>query len=368
MATQALIPWKSDVPTRLARELHSSAELLAEIAPRHYNLAEFHARFALQFMNEPKLTECTPKTIIKGMINCVSMGLIMGEECNLVPFRDEAALMVEFHGWMRKFSEVPGFRRCITDVIREGDDFESDEINNVIAHKKRFGSTSKIIGSYCLLEIDRDRRYVEVLDSDDLDRHRKRARDGGTKGPWATNYKEMCRKSAVNAMAARYGGALGLRKAAEVVDEAARIEYQHTSGNEEAYQDAIVNLFGDRSEAIKKQETLIEGAEELGTDNPNPSVIEEAEAVVGELIEVAEDELVVERQHLKELIQAHTVDGKRPTLPWVIDMIKTFCKVDVPKGDKAPLEHLSTIEQIEKLREAIVQQALQAERAVSAKV
>jgi hypothetical protein len=171
----------------------------------------------------------------------------MGEECGLVKFGPDCVLMVEYQGYQRKFSQLPGYKRLITDVVREQDEFEYDNIEGTIRHKPNTKARSaKIIFAYCIVQFHDADPWFEVLDEADIERHKRRAQGGGVKGPWATDYKEMARKSAIHALAARYQSAIpGMAQQVRATNEAEQTEYQRTGGDPEHYEQSVSDLHGD---------------------------------------------------------------------------------------------------------------------------
>ena len=244
--TNALIPFQNQPEkNKIASPLNDSVSLLADIAPSTYNMSGFLASVALQFVKEPKLWNCKPDTTIKALMRCVKLGLDMGTDCNLVAYKDETTLMVEFQGWMRKFSQLQGFKRCVTDVVYAQDEFDYDPINAEIHHKPNLKERGgEVVFAYCVLFRDDCDPLFEVLDRDDINRHRKSARDGGNTPAWNNNFVEMARKSAVQAFNARYGSQLGMQDVADADADAAITEYQNTGPDPNEVEAAMVNLTG----------------------------------------------------------------------------------------------------------------------------
>lgn len=246
MSETALIPWSNQAPTKMVERVNEAVNLLPQVAPRGYSIDEFNARTALQFVSSPSLYDCTPSSVIDALLKCVSLGLVMGEECSLVKFGSDCTLMIEYQAYQRKFSELPGYKRCVTDVVREQDEFEYDQLEGTIRHKPNLKArNAKMVFAYCVIEFQNGERWFEVLDEADIDRHKRRAQGGGTKGPWATDAKEMWRKSAINALAARYQASIpGMTRQIQAAETAAQFEYQNTAPSHARYKEAVDLLYG----------------------------------------------------------------------------------------------------------------------------
>lgn len=276
---QNLVPWQPDAKPAMMRVVDEAVALMPTLAPSNFNTEGFFNAVSMQFANEPKLYDAKPQTVVKALNRCVSLGLCMGDECNLVPFYDkqakdyDATLMIEFHAWLRRFAEIPGYQWCKTGVVREQDDFEWDDLEGTISHKpNRKARSAPLEFAYCVLQFENGQRWFEVLDREDIARHKKHARDGGASGPWQTDTKEMWRKSAIHAFAARYRSAIpGAGAMLAIESERSQIEYQRTPGDQAAYEQAVSDLYGDRSspsmyETVETDETVVTVSESEDTD------------------------------------------------------------------------------------------------------
>src|SRR5215212_3264810 len=88
----ALTAQQKQIRARLVADVQSVAEKINALLPRNrFGQLTMDAQFLvtsleLYFSENPKLLECTPASIVKGVMRVAQTSLILGNSCDLLPF------------------------------------------------------------------------------------------------------------------------------------------------------------------------------------------------------------------------------------------------------------------------------------------
>lgn len=102
---------------------------LTKLAPRGYGADLFLASLKLYLGENERLMQCTEASIVAGMLHVAQTGLVLGESCDLLPFKDkkkgtlDAVFFVRAAGIV-ELAYASGVQSIQAAVVYEGDDYE----------------------------------------------------------------------------------------------------------------------------------------------------------------------------------------------------------------------------------------------------
>lgn len=161
-----------------------------------------------EIAKQPKLAECTPKSIVSSVIHIVEMGLEPGGplgQAYLVPFRNkrvtpprmECVPIVGYRGWLSLAWRTGGLSTVFAGCVYEKDEFYLDLANQDIKHFPHLdGNRGLLKLVYSIAHFKDGGRHIEMMTRNEVDRIRKRSK-ASDNGPWITDYDEMARKTVV---------------------------------------------------------------------------------------------------------------------------------------------------------------------------
>ena len=169
------------------------------------------AKRAIQIMStviarNPQLQECSPSSIIGGMIQAAMLELDFNPSlglCYLVPYGKEAQFQLGYRGMVQIAHSGEQIKDLYAEVVYDDDEFEIEYgLNRVLSHKPKFlhiGDSSKIKYVYAVAKTISDGTFYTVLSKAQIEALRKRSPMQKFKmnGAWATDYEEMAKAKAI---------------------------------------------------------------------------------------------------------------------------------------------------------------------------
>jgi len=290
--TTALAKWTSHVPQTVSDAVETIIPFIPDLAPPSLDPQKFLTRLQLVMRNTEHIEECDPVEVASILIDIVSLGLEPGTEVSLVVFKSNKQnrylinKMVEYQGWYRLLADSPRIKKIVCDVVREKDEFYQDRMNDEYRHVvPNIPRRGEIVAAYCMVILNNGERLVQVLDQDDLERHQRSARNGGVTGPWNDHRSQMCKKSALQSFANQHRGLINLiaRDALASEESSQEFDYVNSAGSEDAYNQAVADLFGDRTETLTRGRELVGELIEVGEALESQSALSAAEPEASEV-------------------------------------------------------------------------------------
>jgi len=177
---------------------------IAAALPRHMT-PERMARISFSAVQrQPKLLECTPRSIAIAVINASELGLepnLLGE-CYLVPYKNECVLIPGYKGLIKLARNSGQLVSIQADVVRAGDVFEFEKgLNPILRHVPSAEPEDKreITHAYAVAELQGGAKQFEVMTKAQIDAIRAKS-PAGRFGPWIDHYPEMAKKTVVRRM------------------------------------------------------------------------------------------------------------------------------------------------------------------------
>lgn len=178
--------------------------------PKHVRSDRLIRVVLTEVSKNPKLLDCTQESMVGALMHAAQLGLDVGSvlgQAYLVPFRNrkkggalECQLIPGYKGLVKlsyQSGEVGAIR---ARVVRAKDDFSYEYgIDEVLIHRPFRGvDPGAMVAVYAVARIKglEESQFV-VLERWEVDKIRNDFSKSADDGPWATDYEEMAKKSAV---------------------------------------------------------------------------------------------------------------------------------------------------------------------------
>lgn len=184
------------VPQSLRQQLAGDyfKQQVALSLPKHMTADRF-VRVALTAMlKTPKLSDCTPESVIQCMLNCSALGLEPdGRRAHLIPFGNTCTLIVDYKGIVELAKRSGDVSGVFAQVVCENDSFnwENGEVKHQIDWKRDRGA---MYAAYATITFKDGSKQTDVMTKAEIDAIRRRSRAANS-GPWVTDYNEMAKKT-----------------------------------------------------------------------------------------------------------------------------------------------------------------------------
>ena len=176
-------------------------ETLERISTKWLKADQVKTQAMLAVARNPDLLRCTPTSFLESMVRATELGLRFagaGGEAYLVPYKNSCTLIIGYRGLCALARRTGKVTRIEARCVHEKDTFEiSYGSGQQIRHQPHLGADrGPLTCAYALAELKGGDMQVEVMTRAELDAIRDRSR-AGDRGPWKTDYEEMCRKTVV---------------------------------------------------------------------------------------------------------------------------------------------------------------------------
>lgn len=195
-----------DKPPKLKDLLERNQVVIAAVMPRHMTVERMLKLALLATIKTPRLLECDPKTVLASVMNAARLGLEIGREAHLVPFRNgakgtyECQMIPDYRGLISLARRSGAVEAIEARVVYKGERFEvSLGTDPKIVHIPTLGkkTNSEIVAFYSVAQLSNEARpQFEVMTVEQVDEIKARSK-AANDGPWQTDYAEMGRKTVV---------------------------------------------------------------------------------------------------------------------------------------------------------------------------
>lgn len=253
-----------------------SASAIADVVPSHLT-AERLLKLALSAIKkDEKLMACAASSLLGCVVEASRLGLEIGGPLGhayLVPFKGSATLIIGYRGFvelMRRGGQVSTVRAV---VVHEKDHFELREgLEQVIDHRPYLlGDAGPMKFVYAVAKFAQSGDYQAVfLTKAEVETARKRSATGSfDRSPWATDYEEMAKKTAVRRLAKLMPLTIEAADAIEKDDEASYVD----STAVEVAQDTASTAASVKKQLAAKRLVIQPEATEAVAGEPPPDVV-----------------------------------------------------------------------------------------------
>jgi recombination protein RecT len=199
-----IVPFK--VKYQAIKERAEDPGFLSEIAaclPSHITPQQMIGVFLTSITISPKLAECNPYSLLMAVKEASQLGLptdgVLGHGY-ILPYGEKAKFIPGYRGLMdlaRRSGQVDWIQ---SRVVYEGDEFEYEYgLEPFLKHKecpRQDGEEPEMVAVYAAAKLISGEKVFEVMYREDIEKIRRRS-PAGKKGPWVTDYLEMCRKTTI---------------------------------------------------------------------------------------------------------------------------------------------------------------------------
>jgi recombination protein RecT len=267
----AQLPALKDRMANLRGMLERAKGSMAMIIPKHVTPERMIKLALVAASRTPRLLECTPESIVQGVMTSSQLGLDIGGPLGaayLVPYKNKNGKM--------EAQFIPGYRGLI-DLARRSGQIMSIEARVVhekdifefeygLAPRLRHVPTpdaepGKVMYAYAVARLKDSDPQVEVMTTRQLDGIRKRSR-AANDGPWVTDTEEMYRKTVVRRLVKYLPMSVELATALELEDRA-------ETGEPTAID---VDLVPEQTEPESRVAELKDRLKDIPTSAPFPTV------------------------------------------------------------------------------------------------
>jgi phage RecT family recombinase len=174
---------------------------LEQIGTKWFRPDQVKTQAMLAVARNPELLRCTQASFLESMVRATELGLRFagaGGEAYLVPYKSACTLIIGYRGLCALARRTGKVTRIEARCVHEKDHFEIRYgSGQQIEHRPHLGpDRGDIVAAYALAELKDGDLQLEVMTRAELDAIMKRS-PSSSKGPWRTDFSEMCRKSVV---------------------------------------------------------------------------------------------------------------------------------------------------------------------------
>lgn len=198
MTTETLPSAKQKVTT-IRDLIEKNRDQIKNALPQHLPVDRMVRVFFTALSINPKLYECTPRSLMGALIQCAQLGLEPGVlgHAYLVPFKNEVQFIPGYKGLVdltRRSGEVS---TVMAQVVHAKDAFKfAFGLNPVLEHTPSDAQDrGKATHVYAIITLKDGGALFDVMTVGEIDGHRDRYSKAAKNGPWVTNYEEMAKKT-----------------------------------------------------------------------------------------------------------------------------------------------------------------------------
>lgn len=223
---------------------------IENVLPAHITPEKALRMYYVGIYRIPGLKECSPLSLINGLIEISMLGLDLGRTAHLIPYGKEATLIVDYKGFIDLAHRSGRIESFTYKPVYASDFFDYEEgTTRFIKHKPFRGSDrGLLVAAYACVFFKHGGFDFEVVEKADVDAVKKRSsavRRGKADSPWLKEIDGekvdewiMWCKTAVRRLAKRVPQSPELSRAIQI-DELAEIGLKQNLGN---IADEIIDL------------------------------------------------------------------------------------------------------------------------------
>lgn len=182
------------------------------------------------------IAQKNPVSVQNALRNASAIGISLNpasKHAYLVPRSGAICLDISYMGLLHLAQSTGSIEWGQAKLVYEADSYENQGIDKAPSHKyPAFGQRGKVVGAYCTVKTSTGAYLTEEMSIDQLMEIKARSESGKQdKGPWKTDFEEMCRKTVVK-RASKYWPKV------DRLNEA--VNYLNTEGGEGISKDEVV--------------------------------------------------------------------------------------------------------------------------------
>lgn len=160
---------KDNKSVALKKVLERQADTFTKLLPPNYDASRLITGAMIQIAKEPKLLECSHRSIALAMARVAQWGLDIGITAHLLPFKGECVPVVDYKGYI-ELMRPSGVRKLEAFVVRQGEVFEYQHgTEEYLRHQPNGDRTKPIIAAYAMATLKHGYRQFEVMLVDEIE-------------------------------------------------------------------------------------------------------------------------------------------------------------------------------------------------------
>lgn len=186
--------------------------------------------------SDPKLQECTPKSIINVCLTAASLNLPMTQSLGYayaIPFNKTATFMLGYKGFLQLAFRSGFYKKINVSDIRQGEVIITDIINEhyefELIEDEQKRNASPVIGYYAFYELKNGFTKAIYWSVEKIKNHAKKYSPSFTKisSPWKSAFDSMCRKTMIKQLLPTWGVMNNEMQKAIELDEEPEVIIEH---------------------------------------------------------------------------------------------------------------------------------------------
>ncbi|MGR6127884.1 recombination protein RecT [Paenibacillus sp. SER-28] len=200
---------KNDAPTpsqTIAAYMDKMKYQIAEAMPKHMSIDRLSRIALTTIRTNPKLLECSMPSLMGAVMQAAQLGLEPGliGHCYIIPYGTEATFIIGYKGMIDLARRSGNIKSIAAHEVYENDFIEltyglEEKLQHVpwfLRKEEQPKESGKIIGAYMVAKFNDGGHFIHYMPISEIEEHKKRSK-ASSKGPWVTDYTEMCKKTVV---------------------------------------------------------------------------------------------------------------------------------------------------------------------------
>jgi recombination protein RecT len=164
------------------------------------------ANYAMQLLSANNyalgIAQKNPISVQNALRNAAAIGVSLNpasKNAYLVPRGGSICLDISYMGLLHLAMSTGSIEWGQSKLVYENDTYQNKGIDQAPSHEyKAFGTRGNLVGAYCVVRTSTGAYLTEEMSIDQLLAVKARSESGKqNKGPWFTDFEEMCRKTVV---------------------------------------------------------------------------------------------------------------------------------------------------------------------------
>lgn len=218
-------------PATLADHIKNMEPQFAMAAPKGMEAQQL-VRDALTVLRQnPQLAQCTPQTVLGGLMTCAQLGLrpgVLGQSY-LIPFKNkgtmEAQLVIGYAGLIDLAHRSGQIKSLIARTVYTNDHFDVDYgLEDKLVHKPYMGGDKgEPVAYYAIAKFNSGGHAFVVMSHDEMVTYKSKHSKTSKWGPWVDHFEAMAHKTCVRQLSKWMPKSTELATAI-AVDESVRVD------------------------------------------------------------------------------------------------------------------------------------------------
>lgn len=165
------------------------------------------AYYALTNSNSGNLLgKCTQDSIYNALLDMVTQGLSPAKtQCYFIPYGNKVKLTRSYFGTMKVVKQLPEVKDIYAQVIYEGDDVESKNVEGhkvLVKHDTNWlNQDNPIIGAYCIIEKVDGEKVLTIMTKKEIDKAWSQSKNKSVQNNFP---QEMAKRTVINRAAKQF--------------------------------------------------------------------------------------------------------------------------------------------------------------------